>query len=188
MISFCLVDGVNAKAGDSSPVNQTWSPPPPVSTQNSVIEPSAMPDQSDHYTPQNLTSNMSVSRPLDSYVDYSNYHPQYTHSYSYDPSYLTATHQHHNMSTAGAYMGLHHPTALTQQMSTGAQQPQHMVDALNGGYYAPLDQYSRVQSVGDIKMATQQFETTRHGVSMSQPDLSSATWPAQNEDTKYQVL
>jgi len=55
--------------------------------------------------------------------------------------------------------------------------------------YAPLtalDQYSRVGSMTDIKSAdAAEFAASRHSVSMSQPDLSSATW---GDEAKYQVL
>ena len=156
-------------------------------------------DPLDQYNPQslsqqqalslsqsNLTNNRGPAHPQQEqqYIDYSSYHttPLYSHSYSYDPSYLTAHHP--NNAISGGYMGLHQQSGLQHQQSTASLG----MESVNGTYYSPLDQYSRVQSVGDIKMATQQFEATRHGVSMSQPDLSSATWPTQTEETKYQVL
>lgn len=217
-LSIPTDSGNSHGSSECSPAQtNTWSPPPPpqvVNTQNSTEQPSAPPpshqqiDSLDQYNPQSLSHlqqslphtqqglntlppNMANSRPQQppqDYIDYSSYQstPLYSHSYSYDPSYLTAHHLNMTSSGAGGYMGLHHHSAAAHQ-----QQQQHnpVMESVNGGYYTPLDQYSRVQSVGDIKMATSQFEATRHGVSMSQPDLSSATWPTPpTEETKYQVL
>lgn len=112
---------------------------------------------------------------LQSYMDpyaYGSYAP----GYAYDSSYISQ----HAMYTEEPIPAQvpQHPPQLTQQ---------HSIDHHHHHqFYAPLDQYSRVQSVGNIKMATRELEMSRHGVSMSQPDLSTATWG--DDSTKYQML
>lgn len=117
---------------------------------------------------------------------YHSYTSQYSStgygSYDDIPAYLQQSQQplvqgHPNMYNS-PLMG------MPQQSQMGIS-PQPLDGTHMNGYYSNLEQYSRVQSVGDIKMATQQFEASRHGVSMSQPDLSTANW---REENKYQVL
>ena len=162
--SIIFIDSGNSVSAENSPV-QSWSPP--ISTQSSV---DAMTPVQDQYN--NLTSR-SLSNPQDFLDQYTTYNSQYPNTY-YDNSYLSQPQGNmYNMQ----------PTQMAQQQQMNPVQQLQQQQSMEP--YYPLEPYTRVQSVGDIKMATQQFESTRHGVSLSQPDLSTATW---NEETKYQVL
>ena len=112
----------------------------------------------EHYNPPQV---------LQTYVDQYSY-PQYSTNYVYDQSYLSQP--------------IGQPAMYSEAVPSQQQDIQ-----LPTPYYAPLDQYSRVQSVGDLKMATRELEMSRHGASLSQPDLSTASWDAPVE-TKYQAL
>lgn len=150
-----------------------------MSSQTSVdILPPAVPAQ--YIEPRNS------GHPQDYMDQYHSYTSQYSStgygSYDDIPAYLQQSQQplvqgHPNMYNS-PLMG------MPQQSQMGIS-PQPLDGTHMNGYYSNLEQYSRVQSVGDIKMATQQFEASRHGVSMSQPDLSTANW---REENKYQVL
>ena len=156
-----VTDSGNSVSAENSPV-QSWSPP--ISTQSSVDTMTPVTDQYNNIT--------SRANPVDFLDHYNGYNAQYSTGY-YDNNYMTQ--QQNNM------YNMQQPNATSpQQMGAVPLQQQQSMEP-----YYPLEPYSRVQSVGDIKLATQQFESTRHGVSLSQPDLSTANW---NEETKYQVL
>lgn len=139
----------------SSPIQSNHSWSPPTRQTSAEIHP--LPETISEY-PDNPN--------LQSYVDqYASYN-QYSGGY-YDLSYQN------------------HPQMYNDQM-VAAPMPVDAHQNYDNQYYAPLDQYSRVQSVGDLKMASRvELEMSRHGISMSQPDLSTASW---GNETKYQVL
>lgn len=148
----------------NSPIHttQTWSPP----MRQTSVEAGAVPA----HIPE-FANGSSLQTYVDQYGGYSQYNSYYESS-----AYMSQQQQQQLM----------YNEQMVAVPEPHHHQQHHHHQNLESQFYAPLDQYSRVQSVGDLKMASRaELEMSRQGISMSQPDLSTASW---NNETKYQVL